>query len=84
MLLGLGFVNKNQQTLGVVFLVLAIGFNAGNYIGFSLNHMDLSPNFSGILMGFTNFLANVFSTIGTLLADSLIRNDKVMSQVHYA
>lgn len=77
-LLALGFITKEQQALGVTLLVLAVGFNAGNYLGFSLNHMDLSPNYAGIMMGITNFAANIFSTIGTLLADLLINSDKVL------
>ncbi|KAK6638164.1 hypothetical protein RUM44_008592 [Polyplax serrata] len=75
-LVALGFITEEQKTMGVVLLVLAVGFNAGNYTGFSLVHMDMSPNFASIMMGITNFAANVFSTIGTLLADSLIRADK--------
>ncbi|KAK6638160.1 hypothetical protein RUM44_008588 [Polyplax serrata] len=75
-LAALGFVNKEQHTLGVVLLVVAVGFNAASYTGFGLVHMDLSPNFASIIMGLCNSASNVFSTVGTLLADSIIRADK--------
>ncbi|KAK6638161.1 hypothetical protein RUM44_008589 [Polyplax serrata] len=75
-LVALGFITEEQKTMGVVLLVLAVGFNAGQYTGFFLVHMDMSPNFASIMTGITNFGAYVFSTFGTLLADALIRADK--------
>ncbi|KAL0272549.1 UNVERIFIED_CONTAM: hypothetical protein PYX00_005477 [Menopon gallinae] len=66
-LLYLSFVTKEQKTLAVVLLVVTVGVNAGVYIGFQVNHIDLSPNFAGTMMGITNCVSNIFSIIGPLV-----------------
>lgn len=48
-------------TGAMVLLTLAVGLNSGIYTGFLINHLDLSPNFAGTLMGITNGLANITS-----------------------
>lgn len=57
-LIGLAFVTQEQTTLAVVLLTMAVGFNAGTYVGYLINHIDLAPNFAGIMMGITNGLGN--------------------------
>lgn len=54
------------STEAVVMLTIGIGFNGFTYCGYILNHMDLSPNFAGSLMGLTNTLANIMSILGPL------------------
>lgn len=50
----------------VALLTIGIGFNGFTYCGYILNHMDLTPNFAGSLMGLTNSLANIMSILGPL------------------
>lgn len=54
------------STEAVTLLTIGIGFNGFTYCGYILNHMDLSPNFAGTLMGLTNTLANIMSILGPL------------------
>ncbi|EFA07863.1 putative inorganic phosphate cotransporter [Tribolium castaneum] len=65
-LVALGFVDSTQDTLALVLLVVAVGFNAAVFSGFNVNHIDLSPNHAGILMGITNSLSNIFSIVAPL------------------
>lgn len=65
-LLGLAFVGSDQKILALILLVIAVGANAGVYSGFNVNHIDLSPNHAGIMMGITNSLSNIFSIIAPL------------------
>lgn len=53
-------------TEAVTMLTIGIGFNGFTYCGYILNHMDLSPNFAGALMGLTNSLANIMSILGPI------------------
>lgn len=53
-------------TEAVAMLTIGIGFNGFTYCGYILNHMDLSPNFAGSLMGLTNSLANIMSILGPI------------------
>lgn len=63
-LIALPFMHGSTEA--VAMLTLGIGFNGFTYCGYMLNHMDLSPNFAGSLMGLTNSLANIMSILGPL------------------
>jgi len=56
-LIGLCFVGCSK-VLAVLCLCIAVGLNGATYSGYAVNHMDLSPNFAGTLMGITNTVAN--------------------------
>lgn len=54
-LIGLAYVvSKDQSSLAVALVTIAVGINSATYLGFQINHIDLSPNHSGTLMGITN------------------------------
>lgn len=71
----LGYITKDQVTLGVVLLVLSVGLNAGVYVGFQVNHIDLSPNFAGTMMGITNGVSNIFSLVGPLVVGIVVTTE---------
>uniref|UniRef100_T1JB41 Major facilitator superfamily (MFS) profile domain-containing protein n=1 Tax=Strigamia maritima TaxID=126957 RepID=T1JB41_STRMM len=48
-----------DSTLTIVWLVLAGGFFGAMYTALGVNHVDLSPNFSGILQGITLTIGNL-------------------------
>ncbi|KAL7031546.1 hypothetical protein ACKWTF_007046 [Chironomus riparius] len=74
-LIALAYItSQTQSSLAVGLVTLAVGFNAATYLGFQINHIDLSPNHSGTLMGITNCSANVMSIIAPLLV-GFILND---------
>lgn len=59
----------------VAMLTIAIGFNGFTYCGYMCNHMDLSPNFAGSLMGLTNSLANIMSILGPITVGLILTDD---------
>ncbi|KAK9887949.1 hypothetical protein WA026_000247 [Henosepilachna vigintioctopunctata] len=66
------FVSTENKTIHVVLLILAVSTNSGMLAGFNVNHIDISPKFSGTLMGITNTFANVGSIIGPLVVDIIV------------
>ncbi|XP_017839662.1 putative inorganic phosphate cotransporter isoform X2 [Drosophila busckii] len=74
-LIGLGYVSSDQSNLAVALLTVTVGFNSACYLGFQINHIDLSPNFAGILMGITNCVANIMSIIAPLLVGFIVNNE---------
>lgn len=64
----------SQATIAIFLLTIAVGLNGTTYVGYMVNHMDLSPNFAGSLMGLTNSIANIMSILGPL-AVGLILTD---------
>lgn len=74
-MIGLGYVDKKETTLAVFLLTLAVGLNSGGYVGYLINHMDLSPNFAGTLMGLTNGISNTMSLLGPLLVGVIVTDE---------
>ncbi|XP_055838556.1 putative inorganic phosphate cotransporter [Episyrphus balteatus] len=73
-LIGIGFLSETQTALAITFLTLNVGLASASVIGSLLNLIDLSPNHSGILMGFTNTLLNVVPILSPIVV-GLIVND---------
>lgn len=71
-MIALGYVGKDDTELAVFMLTLAVALNAASYVGFLINHMDLSPNYAGIMMGLTNGISNVMSLLGPLFVGVVV------------
>lgn len=71
-LVALGYVSKNQSTLAVVLLTISVGVNSAAFVGYLVNHMDLSPNFAGILVGITNGVANIMSLLAPIFVGFVV------------
>lgn len=74
-LIGMGYMGKDDELLVIILLMLTVGSNAAIYLGFQMNHIELSPNFAATLMGITNCVSNLLS-IAAPLAVGLIVNDE--------
>ncbi|KAH1015757.1 putative inorganic phosphate cotransporter [Dendroctonus ponderosae] len=61
----LGFIPNPESNVGIIegVLIIAVGINAAIWCGFQVNHVDLSPKFSGVLMGIANGSSSIFSIL---------------------
>ncbi|XP_012224783.1 putative inorganic phosphate cotransporter isoform X2 [Linepithema humile] len=57
-------------TVGVI--TLGVGLNGAIYSGFKVNHLDISPRFAGILMSFTNCIANLAGLLAPITVGQII------------
>merc|ERR1719369_2149970 len=57
-LIGLAYVGCDK-TLAIFLLVGATGFCGFNFSGFNVNHLDIAPQYAGILLGITNCFATI-------------------------
>ncbi|XP_077289316.1 putative inorganic phosphate cotransporter protein picot isoform X1 [Arctopsyche grandis] len=64
----------------VAFLTVGVGLNGGIYSGFKVNHLDLSPRFAGILMSFTNCLANLTGLLAPIVAGNIVDGKPTQAQ----
>lgn len=71
-LIALGYVDSSNKILAIVILVIAVAFNVGTLCGYQVNHMDLSPNFAGTMMGMTNGTANIFAILAPLITGLIV------------
>ncbi|CAH1402187.1 unnamed protein product [Nezara viridula] len=63
-----------DKTIAVALITVGGGVTIASNLGFQTNHIDLSPNFSGILYSFTNSVANFASIFGPLLSTYLVKD----------
>ncbi|XP_051157227.1 putative inorganic phosphate cotransporter isoform X3 [Leptopilina boulardi] len=61
-----------DRWLTVAILTVGVGLNGGIYSGFKVNHLDISPRFAGVLMSFTNCLANLAGLLAPITAGYII------------
>ncbi|XP_076684355.1 putative inorganic phosphate cotransporter isoform X2 [Andrena cerasifolii] len=79
-LIALGYVDKEHTKIAVALLVLAVASNIAIYCGHNVNHMDLSPNFAGTLMGITNTAANICSILAPLVTSVIVKDPSNVSE----
>ena len=77
-LVGLSYVGCNP-TIAVVLLCICVGFNGASYSGFIVNHMELSPNYAGTLMGLTNTIGTATGFIVPHVCGALINNSHTLA-----
>ncbi|CAG9766884.1 unnamed protein product [Ceutorhynchus assimilis] len=62
-----------DKWLSVSLLTVGVGLNGGTNSGFRVNHLDISPQFAGILMSFTNCMANIVGLMAPIYAGFMIK-----------
>lgn len=80
-LISLGFVTQEEAYLSVGILILVGGTIGAGFCGFQVNHIDLSPNHSGMLMGLSNGCTSIFSVISPMVVQYVV-TDQVGSYTH--
>ncbi|KAL1497201.1 hypothetical protein ABEB36_008198 [Hypothenemus hampei] len=70
----LAFLPASNIVAIETFLIIAVGINAAIWCGFQVNHVDLSPTFSGVLMGIGNGSSNIFSILSPLIVDVIVKD----------
>ncbi|XP_057650844.1 putative inorganic phosphate cotransporter isoform X2 [Diorhabda carinulata] len=70
-LVAVSFTGCNKW-LTVILLTIGVGLNGGIYSGFKVNHLDISPQFAGILMSFTNCMANLAGLLAPIYAGHVV------------
>ncbi|XP_055846506.1 putative inorganic phosphate cotransporter [Episyrphus balteatus] len=79
-LVGLGLVDKTQNTLAIVLITITVGVSGGVSIGSGLNAIDLSSNHAAVLMGILNTLTSVPSMMGPLFVGVIVDDETNRSQ----
>lgn len=74
-LIGLNLSSTTDSTAAVTLLTIAVGLNSSVYVGFQLNHIDLSPNYAGTMMGITNCISNIMSIIAPMLVGLIVTDE---------
>lgn len=82
-LVTLGFINANQKTEAIALLIIAVGVSSASFSGFAINHMDLSPNHAGVLVGLINGTGQIGGILAPLVVQMLVTNQADILQWRY-
>lgn len=75
-LIALGYMTQEDKTLAIALLTIGVGVNAASFCGYLVNHMDLSPNFAGLMMGITNCASNLMSIFAPLVVGAIVDDEE--------
>jgi len=68
-----------NTTLTMIVLTLAVGLQGAIYSGFMVNHLDIAPNFAGVIFGITAIFSAIPSWVAPLTVATLTKGQVVHS-----
>ncbi|XP_075977493.1 putative inorganic phosphate cotransporter [Anticarsia gemmatalis] len=71
----LAFLGPEDRFIAVVMLVTILTAYGCISAGFMVNHLDLSPQFAGVMLSLTNFCATLGSVVTPVVTSFILRND---------
>jgi len=69
-----------DRLVSILLIVVAVGFTGAFYSGYMVNHIDLSTNYSGSMMGMTNFFANMTGVVVPALVGVIVTDNENLSE----
>ncbi|XP_057652243.1 uncharacterized protein LOC130891477 [Diorhabda carinulata] len=76
----LSYAPDDKPIISVVMLIIAISGDIASACGFAINHIDLSPNFAGVLLGICNTVAEMLSIFGPTAVHLIVTDESDKSQ----
>ncbi|KAL6078088.1 Solute carrier family 17 member 5, variant 2 [Balamuthia mandrillaris] len=73
-LLGAGYCHS--VPVSVAFMTISTGFSGLCSSGFQVNHLDIAPNYAGLLMGLTNTAATIPGIVSPTLTGAIVGDDE--------
>ncbi|XP_013134083.1 PREDICTED: putative inorganic phosphate cotransporter [Papilio polytes] len=67
----LAFVPKELVIVESVLVILC-GFKVATHVGVYVNHIDISPNFSGTMMSISNLMSNMCGSLAPIVAGMIL------------
>ncbi|CAH0715893.1 unnamed protein product, partial [Brenthis ino] len=70
-LIALAYAPKNIYVVETILIIIC-AMKVSTQVGFQVNHIDISSNFSGTMMSISNFASNLFGTLAPLVAGMIL------------
>lgn len=80
LLVSTSYVGCDNTSLAVVLFTIALGVQSFNSTSYSVNHLDISPRFAGILVGITNSFGTIPGIVGPYVVGYLTNNQPTRAQ----
>lgn len=69
------YLPEGAETLSVILLILPISATSAQYGGSYINHIDLSPNYAGILLAISNTIPNLCCIFGPIFVHFFVSDE---------
>ncbi|XP_032517399.2 putative inorganic phosphate cotransporter isoform X1 [Danaus plexippus] len=66
-MIALAYLPKNIYIVETLLIIIC-SFSISAHVGFQINHIDISPNYSGTMMSISNFVSNLVGSCSPLVA----------------
>ncbi|XP_077288067.1 putative inorganic phosphate cotransporter [Arctopsyche grandis] len=76
----LSYIPTSNVMMCVTVLTIGVGISSAYNVGSMINHIDLAPNFAGILMGITNSISNGIGVFAPLSVSIILKDPSDPSQ----
>ncbi|XP_049804155.1 putative inorganic phosphate cotransporter [Schistocerca nitens] len=76
-LVALSFIPVEDPTAAVILLTVAIGFNGMTIMGYQMNHIDIAPNFSGLMIGICGSIGTLTSIAAPLYVGAVVKENTI-------
>ncbi|XP_038210030.1 putative inorganic phosphate cotransporter, partial [Zerene cesonia] len=74
-LVGLSCIGPESKTLAIVMLTVTLTLCGFLSAGFIMSHLDLSPNYAGVMLSLTNFITTMGAVCTPIVTSLILRND---------
>ncbi|KAK7865845.1 hypothetical protein R5R35_003964 [Gryllus longicercus] len=78
-LVGISFI-KCDADAGTALIIVAVTSIGGMFVGFLANHIDIAPNFAGMLMAITNTIATLPGIFVPMIVGHLTTGHQTLAQ----
>ncbi|XP_066909524.1 putative inorganic phosphate cotransporter isoform X2 [Halyomorpha halys] len=79
MLVSMGFVGRDAVA-AMTLLIITVALASFLFSGYNINHLDLSPNYAGVLMGIANGLENITTILAPLTVGWVVEDTRSVEQ----
>ncbi|XP_026735216.1 putative inorganic phosphate cotransporter [Trichoplusia ni] len=74
-IIALAFLGADHKNIAITILVSVFFLFGFTGVGFMVNHLDLSPQFAGVMLSLTNFAGSLGSITTPVVTSIILRND---------
>ncbi|CAG4952655.1 unnamed protein product [Colias eurytheme] len=74
-LIALSYIGPDSKTLALVMLTVTLTLCGFTNAGYVMSHLDLSPNYAGVMLALTNFVTAMGAVCTPIVTSLILRND---------
>ncbi|XP_050536616.1 sialin-like isoform X2 [Daktulosphaira vitifoliae] len=78
-LMFLAYMGENANA-AITLYIIVVAIGCCTNVGFNINHLDLAPNYAGILMGITNAVASIGGVLAPMVVGLIVHDQSSVEE----